>query len=106
MITIDTNNFKDEVLTTDVLVLIEFYSPKCETCLDLMEDIEEEIPAKYGDQLKLGKIDITENQALNLEFKVMGLPAVLLFKDGKKVSSMMGKSINVEEIEEEIKKYC
>lgn len=104
MIELNEESFEREVLSSEGLVLVDFYSPKCDDCLDLKEELEEEFPTLFGHRLKLTGIDITKNRSLAARLKVLGLPACFLFKGGEEVTALIGKSITLEMIEEEVRK--
>lgn len=100
MLVIDKENFEEEVLQAKGLVVVDFWGPKCEPCLALMPAIEE-LAKKYSDRAKIGKVNASENRRLCISQRVMGLPTILFFKDGERVSDLTGE-ITVEAIEEKI----
>ena len=79
MITITKTNFEHEVLHSAKPVIIDVYSATCHSCRvnnDIINRLDE-----TRDDIKVGKFDIDEEQALTEEFEITSVPAVLVFKD-------------------------
>jgi thioredoxin 1 len=98
-----SSNFQHEVLESKMPVLIDFWAPWCRPCKRL-EPIMEEIATELDGKVEVGKIDISENQELANQYRIMSIPAICLFKNGKLLSRLTGfrpknKIIN------EIKRY-
>ncbi len=87
-ITLNDSNFKEEVLNTKGLVLVDFWASWCMPCLMLGPIIEE--IAHENKDVKVGKINVDENPTLSQEYSIMSIPAVKLFKDGKVVEEWVG----------------
>jgi len=83
------DDFDREVLASRVPVLVDFWGPKCTTCLALMPDVEAMAPS-YSDVLKVVKVDASQNRRLCLELRVLSLPTYLIFKNGKEVGRLVG----------------
>ncbi|KAM0942228.1 putative protein-disulfide reductase [Dioscorea sansibarensis] len=83
--TIGQSGFLAEVLESDVPVLVEFVADWCGPCR-VMVPVIEWVSQEYTDKLKVVKIDHDANPQLIEEYKVYGLPALILFKDGKEVA--------------------
>lgn len=81
------NNFKDEVASG--LVLVDFWAPWCGPCVKLGPTIEE-LATDYQGKVKVGKMNVDDNQQTAMQFHISGIPAVLLFKDGEPVETMVG----------------
>jgi len=97
----DKDNFDAQVLNSSDLVLVDFWSPKCEPCQELLPEIEA-LAEKYGDKMKFGKVDVSENRRLAIGQQVLGLPTVVFYKNGEKVV-VMSKDITAEDVEAKIK---
>ena len=97
----DKDNFDAQVLNSSDLVLVDFWSPKCEPCQELLPEIEA-LAEKYGDKMKFGKVDVSENRRLAIGQQVLGLPTVVFYKNGEKVV-VMSKDIIAEDVEAKIK---
>jgi len=83
-------NFKQEVEDSTDLVLVDFFAPWCGPC-QMMEPIIEEITNEYKDKgIKIGKLNIDENQEIASKYGVMSIPTFLVFKDGKVIDKKVG----------------
>ena len=84
MLLLDKSTFEEEVLNAKGYVLVDYYSDSCEPCKALMPDVEV-LAKKYEGQVKFCKLNTTKARRLAISQRVMGLPAILLYKDGEKV---------------------
>jgi thioredoxin 1 len=73
-----------EIVTQDVPVLVDFYATWCGPCQTMMPVLDQ-LKKELGDNVKIIKVDVDKNKALAAQFKVRGVPAFLIFKDGKQV---------------------
>jgi thioredoxin 1 len=80
------SNFKDEV--SSGLVLVDFWAPWCGPCRMLAPILEE--VAKEVEDVTIGKLNVDEQQSTAQEFQIMSIPAVMLFKDGEVVETLIG----------------
>ncbi len=97
----DKENFESEVLKAEGLVLVDFWSPKCEPCQELMPEIEA-LAEKFEGQVKFGKLDVSKNRRLSISQKVMGLPTICIYKNGEKIAELT-KDFTAEDVENKIK---
>lgn len=104
MITVDKNNFEDEVLNSNELVIVEFWSQTCEPCKELLP-ILEDLDKIYGEKIKFCEIDTKKATRLAIKEKVLGLPAIVVYKNGKKIDEVIKEDATKENIEEMIRKY-
>jgi thioredoxin 1 len=83
------SNFENEVLKSDKFVLVDFWAEWCGPC-KAMNPVIEDLAKEYGDALKVAKVNTEENPELTAKFKIRSIPTLLLFKDGKVVTEMIG----------------
>lgn len=83
------NNFKEEVLNSDKPVLVDFWATWCGPCKLLGPTIEE-LHKEMGDKVKIGKVNVDENQALAAAYGIMSIPTVIILKGGKIVEQFIG----------------
>lgn len=89
LIKVDTKNFNEEVLNSDKPVLIDFYADWCGPC-KMMAPIIEEVAKELDGKVKVGKINIDENQDLAIQFNVMSIPTIISFENGKPDKRFVG----------------
>ncbi len=82
-------NFQSEVLDSDQPVLVDFWAAWCGPCRAVGPTIEE-LAKQYDGTVKVGKLNIDENPQAPSGFGISSIPAVLLFKDGKVVETLVG----------------
>ena len=104
MIAVNKENFEQEVLQAEGFVMVDWWGPKCERCLELMPSVEE-LAEKYQGHMKFCSVDTSGSRRLAISQKVLGLPAILFYKGGQKVDELSGQEIQAEDIEAKIKQF-
>ena len=104
MLEVTKENFAQEVLESDQVVMVDWWGPKCEHCLELMPDIEK-LAEKYKDKMKFCSVNVSGNRRLAISYKVLGLPAILFFRNGEKIDELSGQDITIGDIESKIQQY-
>ena len=82
-------NFETEVLNSKVPVLVDFFADWCGPCQTL-SPIVEELARDYAGRIKIGKVDVDQNQRIAEKFGIASIPTVMLFKTGKNVDKVIG----------------
>lgn len=88
VITLTKENFSAEVLSSDKPVLVDFWASWCGPCR-MVSPVVDEISDERGD-IKVGKINVDEQPELAGEFRVMSIPTLIVFKDGKVHNQTVG----------------
>jgi thioredoxin len=83
------SNFQAEVIESEVPVLVDFWAPWCGPCR-MVAPVVEEIANERGDQLKVVKLNIDENQETAIAFNVMSIPTLILFRNGQPAKTVIG----------------
>ncbi|MGQ9463234.1 MAG: thioredoxin [Candidatus Fervidibacter sp.] len=86
---VDKTNFEEEVLKSEVPVMVDFWAPWCAPCL-MIAPIVERLAERYEGQLKVVKLNVDENQEYAIRYRVMSIPTLLFFKDGQAVDRIIG----------------
>jgi thioredoxin 1 len=99
---VNSDDFEQEVINSTQPVLVDFWGPQCVPCLALMPEVEA-LVEKYGDRVKMVKVEAPKNRRLCLGLKVLSLPTYLFYKDGREVDRL-SVSVTLEAIEDSIRK--
>jgi thioredoxin 1 len=83
------NNFQAEVIESEVPVLVDFWAPWCGPCRRV-SPVVEEIASEKGDDLKVVKLNIDDNQQTAIKFNVMSIPTLMLFRHGEVKKTVIG----------------
>lgn len=89
MVDITDQNFQEEVLKSDVPVLVDFWAEWCMPCR-IVGPIVEELAGDYSGKLKVGKLNVDQNGQTASSFGIMSIPTIMIFKNGQPVKQMIG----------------
>lgn len=100
MLHLTDNNFTQEVIESSVPVLVDFWAPWCGPCR-VMGPIIEEFANKYDSKIRVGKVNVDENQKTAADFEILSIPTLILFVDGKEARKIVG-AVPEKKLEEEL----
>jgi len=82
-------NFEQEVLKSELPVLVDFWAVWCGPCKIIAPAVKE-LAAAYEGKVKIGKVDVDNNQNISIKYGIRSIPTLLIFKDGKIVEQIVG----------------
>lgn len=86
---ITKNNFNEEVVNSDIPVLLDFWAPWCGPCR-MLAPVVEELAEEYDGKIKVGKVNVDEEPELAGNFDVASIPTVVVIKDRKIIDKSIG----------------
>ena len=87
--TLTNSNFEEEVLKSDVPVLVDFWATWCGPCRMIAPEVEA-LAEEYDGKIKVGKVNVDEEEELAIKYGVSSIPTLILFKDGAPVAKSIG----------------
>jgi len=103
LIAVDKDTFQAEVKETKGYVLVDYWSESCESCKELMPDVLA-LAEKYGEKVKFTKLDVAKARRLAISEQVLGLPTIVLYKDGQKIDEINKDNATIGNIEAMVQK--
>ena len=88
-VVINKDNFEQEILQSDIPVLVDFWATWCGPCR-MVAPIVAEIAEEMAGKVKVCKVDVDENQELAMKYRVASIPTLIVFKNGEAVTGMVG----------------
>lgn len=88
VISVTADNFEQEVLKTEGIVMVDFWAAWCGPC-KMLSPIVDQIAEEHP-EIKVCKVNIDEEPSLAIDYKVMSIPTLLVFKNGEKVNMSIG----------------
>jgi len=83
------DSFEEEVINSDIPVLVDYWAEWCGPC-KMIAPILEEIVGDYADKIKIAKLNIDENPNTPPKFGIRGIPTLMLFKNGEVEATKVG----------------
>ena len=102
-INVNQENFEQEVLKSDIPVLVDFWAAWCGPC-KMLGPVVAQLAEEYDGKIKVAKVDCDENEDLAMEYGISNIPAIKIFKNGEIVDESLGFAPKPK-LEELIKKY-
>jgi thioredoxin 1 len=97
------SNFEAEVLKSELPTLVDFWAIWCGPCKQIAPLVDA-VADEYQGKLKVGKMDVDRHQIVPQQYSIRSIPTLLLFKNGKVVSQLVG-TMQRAKLEDEIKKH-
>jgi len=82
-------NFEQEVLQSDIPVLVDFWAVWCAPC-NMIAPVVEELANEYDEKIKFGKLNVDNNQTTAAKFGIRSIPMLLIFKNGEVFDHLIG----------------
>ncbi len=89
VIDISDQNFEDEVLKSTLPVMVDLWAPWCGPCR-MIAPVVERLAEKYDQKFKFCRLNVDENQQTASTYRIMSIPTLMFFKDGKVVDTAIG----------------
>ncbi len=83
------DNFKSDILDAGEPALVDFWAPWCSPCR-MIAPVIEEIATEYDGKVRVGKVNVDENREIAVEYGVMSIPTLMVFKGGETVDRVVG----------------
>ena len=88
-IEITDDNFQEEVLNSDIPVLVDFWADWCQPCKMIAPSVAQ-VADEYDGKIKVGKLDVDSNPRTSTALGIRGIPALLIFNEGKPIDQVIG----------------
>jgi thioredoxin 1 len=88
-LTLTDQNFAEEIERSEGLSMVDFWAAWCGPCR-MVSPIVEQLATEYAGRVKVGKVDVDANQQTAARFNIRSIPAILFFRDGTLVDSVVG----------------
>lgn len=89
ILTFSDSTFDQEVINSEVPVLVDFWAEWCGPCW-MMAPTVEAIATEFAGKLKVGKLNVDDNGGTAMRYRIQGIPTLLLFKGGRVVDNRVG----------------
>lgn len=103
IVELNDGNFKAEVLDSALPVLVDFWAPWCGPCRAIAPVVEQ-LAAEYAGKVRVGKMNVDDNEKVPQTFQIMSIPTLLVFKGGKVQGQIVGAAPRAN-IEAELKRH-
>lgn len=86
---VNDENFEEEVLQSQVPVLVDFWAAWCGPCR-MVAPIMEELANEYSGKIKVAKLNVDENRTVASRYRIMSIPTIIMFKNGEVQTQVVG----------------
>ena len=94
-INLTNQNFEEEVLKRDGVILVDFFATWCGPC-KMLAPVLSQIAEEYKDKIRVGKVNVDENNELAMKYQIASIPTLIFFKNGEIVKISVGLSTKSE----------
>lgn len=102
IVELSDSTFENDVLKSEAPVLVDFWAPWCGPCR-ILAPVVEEIATSYLGRIKVGKLNVDDNQDTTMAYGIRSIPTLIIFKGGKALDQIIG-AVPKSEIEKMVKK--
>ncbi|MEO0074584.1 MAG: thioredoxin [candidate division WOR-3 bacterium] len=88
-IELNNTNFQKEVIDSEIPVIVDFWASWCMPC-QMMIPVIDQVAQEYEGKIKVAKVNVDNESELAQKYQIMSIPALLFFKDGKVIDSIIG----------------
>jgi thioredoxin 1 len=89
ILNLQDSNFDNEVLKSEVPVLVDFWAPWCAPCRAIAPAVEE-VANAYAGKIKVGKVNVDDNPGISQKYLIRAIPTLIIFKNGAAVDEIKG----------------
>jgi thioredoxin 1 len=89
IVTLQDGTFENEVLKSDVPVLVDFWAPWCAPCRAIAPAVEE-LAGSYAGKIKVAKLNVDDHPGIPQRYSIRGIPTLIMFKNGAAVDQIVG----------------
>ena len=89
LLEVSDSNFEDEVIKSEMPVLVDFWAEWCAPCR-MVAPVLEELAEEYAGRVKVAKLNVDANRETAARYDIMSIPTVILFKDGQAAKQVVG----------------
>ncbi len=103
IVELNSENFENEVLNIEGVVLVDFWAPWCGPCR-IMEPVLEDFASQYKIKIKVGKLNVDDNQGVASKYEILSIPTLIVFKAGEIQKRLVG-AVPKKKLEDELQSW-